>query len=65
MAKKILITNKLKQGLPILLKNGEGKCVSAVLPSRGTRLIGEAEMSQDLTDKEARKYLHLSVVEEK
>ena len=55
--KKILLTNKLKQGLPILLTDGKGKMRSWIIPSRGTREIAESELSQDVIDKESRGFI--------
>ena len=53
----IKLTNKLNQGLPILLRNGNGKMQGWVLPPRGVRVISEEEMSQDVIDKQARGYV--------
>jgi len=53
----IRITNKLRQGLPILLKDGKGQLRSWILPMRGFRDIAASEMSQDIVDKEARGYV--------
>lgn len=55
--KTIRLTNKLRQGLPILLKDGQGKLRSWILPMRGTRDIAASEMSQDIVDKETRGYI--------
>jgi hypothetical protein len=57
MATTIKLINKMNQGLNILLKTEKGKMVSAVIPARGFREINESEMSQDVADKAAKKYI--------
>jgi hypothetical protein len=63
MPTKIVVTNKLRQGLPILVGNGNGKVVSRVLPAKGKLVLDEAQHSQDLVDKEARGFIRLDLLE--
>jgi hypothetical protein len=59
---KIKITNKLRQGLNILLKGGDGKLHSWIIPSKGVRIVEDLEMSQDILDKEVRGYVYTEPV---
>lgn len=60
--KTVIIKNMLRQGVPILLKNANGKLVSAILPAKGERVIPVQEMSQDLLDKAEKNIIRLDYV---
>lgn len=63
MSTKIVVRNQMRQGLPILLRNPLGKMVSRIIPKRGTLVIEEDEMSQDVLDKETKKFVKLDRLE--
>ena len=60
---KVRIINKRRQGMNILLKDGEGKLRQWTIPSLGSRVIEEIEMSQDITDKETKGYVQVEVIQ--
>lgn len=58
------ITNKTGQAIQLGLKNHEGKVVSATLPARSTLMIEQHQMSQDVADKAARRFITYEEIHE-